>query len=377
MKLYFVKNNQFIGEIEVDETKTPIQIWCDSYTDYEYNQESLNPSINATYMFQKWVYIEKDFNPTYYDVNLNKVDYDLIKSIKNNTHTDFETDEHGNYYLYKSQEHVQDLVIYNIYIASWNKAKCIIPNELYVEPEKNTGTINLYDIYGNVESTFFHINGKINGKEVNYYGGNGRKQITNYVDGIRQGETIKYGRNDNIVEKGYYLNDKLEGDKIYYRANSDISMIEIYHSGKVFKITKFYDNETIEVENEYNDDGELSSHKSFYDNGTKFMEITITDNHDVYELTHYFKNGQIAWKAKHELAYHNNYNTGYDRKVSRENVKEIFNEDGLPISLNEFDKLYDKKQFKTNNIYDLFLKGHSNHTPILSSFMMIFTFIKY
>ena len=40
------------------------------------------------------------------------------------------------------------------------------------------------------------------------------------------------------------------------------------------------------------------------------MEISITDNHDIFDLTHYFKNGQIAWNAKHDLAYHNKYKTG-------------------------------------------------------------------
>jgi antitoxin component YwqK of YwqJK toxin-antitoxin module len=292
MKLYFVMNKQFIGEIEVDETKTPIQIWCDSYTDYNnYNSKTENPSFNATYMFQKWVYIERDLNPTYYDVNLNIVDYDLIESIKMGTKDLFDGDHIGNTYLYKSQERAQDVVIYNIYFASWNQEKYINPKELYVEPEKNTGTINLYNDYGDIESTFFHINGKINGEKIDYYSG---KQITNYIDGLKQGEKIKYDHNDNIVEKGYYLNDKLEGDTIYYRANSDISMIEKYYSGKIYKITKFYDNGTIEVENEYNDKNKLKSHKSFYDNGTKFMEISITDNHDIFDLTHYFKNGQIA-----------------------------------------------------------------------------------
>jgi len=378
MKIYFITHKQFIGEIEVDETKTPIQICCDSYTNYdEYNQKTKIPPINGTYMFTKWVYIERNLNPTYYDVNLNIVDYEFIKSIKMESDDLFDGDNIGNNYLYKSQEHAQDVVIYNIYFASWNQTKYITPNELYVEPEKNTGTINLYDVYGDIESTFFHINGKINGEEIDYYGGNGGKEITNYVDGLRQGEKIRYDHNNNIVEKGYYLNDKLEGDTIYYRANSDIRMIEKYHLGKVYKITTFYDNGTIEVENEYNDKNKLKSHKSFYDNGTKFMEISITDNHDIFDLTHYFKNGQIAWNAKHDLAYHNKYKTGYDRKASRENVKEIYNEDGDIITLDEFDKLYNKKYFKTDNIYDLFLNGHSNCQAAWSSFMRIFTFIKY
>jgi Cdc6-like AAA superfamily ATPase len=107
------------------------------------------------------------------------------------------------------------------------------------------------------------------------------------------------------------------------------------------------------------------------------MEVSISDNHNIYDLTHYFKNGQIAWKAEHNIKTHSN------RKASRENVKDIYNEDGDIITLDEFDKLYNNKQIKTNIIYDLFLNGHHNnfgyrnYEVAWSSFMKIFTFIKY
>jgi hypothetical protein len=102
------------------------------------------------------------------------------------------------------------------------------------------------------------------------------------------------------------------------------------------------------------------------------MEITISDNHDIYELTHYFKNGNIAWKAMHNLVFHNKYKTGYDRKASRENVIEIFNENGDIITLDEFDELYDKKYFKTDNIYDLFLRGISSYDVDCSLWVTLF-----
>lgn len=365
MKLYFVKNKQFIGEIEIDEIKNPIVIWNDSHIAYDYDYydlKSKNPSIHATYMFNKWVLIENELNCIYYDVNLNIIDITTINSIKCDKSYDFEIDNVGNVYLYKTQERAQDVVIYNIYFASYNQEKYLKLDELYVEPIKNTGTLIIYNDYGYIKSTFFHVNGKINGEKIDYFSG---KKITNYVDGIKQGYTSTYDDKNNKKEEGYYLNDELEGDYIYYRNNSDISMIINYHLDRIYKVTKFFDDGSINIENIYNKDNILESHKSFYDNGVIFLEITITDNHDFYKLTHYFKNGQIAWKA-----YHNNlYNTGYKCKTSCEDVKELFDEDGNIITLDEFDKLYDKKQFKTNNIYDLFLYGCYNDKAKWSPFM--------
>ena len=369
MKLYFVINKQFIGEIEIDETKTPIVIWNDTYMDYAYYElQSKNPSINATFMFKDWIRHENTFECIYYDINLNKIDKTIIDSIKYSNNYDFETDGVGNTYLYKTLERVQDAVLYNIYFGQLSNIKP------YIEPEKNTGIITKYDEYGDITETFFHINGKINGEKITYYDG---KTITNYVDGIKHGETIKYDVDDNIIEKGYYLNGKLEGDYIYYGSNDNIVILINFKLGKVYKITKFFDDGMIEVENSYNKDGKLESHKSFYDNDVKFLEIMYIDDSDSYKLTHYFENGNIAWKAMHKMAYHGLHGCGCDRDASRKDVQEIYNEDGIPITLNEFDKLYNKKQLKTDQIYDMYLHGPHNDDVLWSSFFNPYKFVEY
>lgn len=389
MKLYFITKKQFIGEIEIDETKTPIIIPSELYMDHEYyDLQSKNPSIHATFIFKNWISIEKELECKYYDVNLNIIDKKIIDSIKYDraTHDDFETDGQKN--LYKTQEHVHDIISYHIYFGKFNE------KEIYVKPEKNTGIITLYDEYGNIKETFFHINGKINGKKITYYG---KKTVTDYVNGMehgesitynrynkiihkcyyvngtKHGETIKYNNDDDIIEKGYYLNGKLDGDYIFYY-NNVVDIIIQYKLGKVYKVTKFFDNEKIKVDNSYNKDGILESHKSFYYDDVKFLEIMYNDENDSYKLTHYFENGNIAWKATHKMAYHD-YVNGSD--ASREDVQEIYNEDGMPITLDEFDKLYDKKQLKTDNIYDMYVYGRHNVDVLWSSFFNPYKFIEF
>ena len=206
IKVYFIAKKQFIGEIQVDENS--IMIWCDDYTDYDYHdKKTIEPSFNGTYMFREWVWIEKELDVTYYDINHNPITNEQFEAHKLESAECFNCDRIGNTYLYKSMDVVVANIIYYIYFTYRNNIKYITPTELFVEPVNNTGIIKLYDDYGDLKTEFFHINGKINGDHHhNYY--NNIIEKTTYVDGLKQGASIKY-QDGKIIERKYYLNNML------------------------------------------------------------------------------------------------------------------------------------------------------------------------
>ena len=380
--VYFIYKKQFIGEIKVDEKS--IIIWCDSYTDSdEYQRKTINPSINGTYVFKNFVIIQKDCKvlpsdycsnlertsfPIYYDINLNKIDIEIINSVKLESEVLFEVDRIGHTYLYKSLDVIQQKVLDHIYNTYWNGIKYISATELYVEPEKNTGIINLYDDYGDLSYKYFHVNGKINGEYIRYWqsGVNWKGEecesgceITFYIDGVKQGKSTCITINNKLLEECFYLDNELEGDKIVYDKDGMKKEIIKYKNGKIIEHILYYSNGNIRIHNKFSD-SYIISHRSYYENNNMHLGVGFCKN-NVYRLQHYFENGKVAWRCIHDVTTRKN------------NVIEINDENKNKITEDEFNKLY-IKNLKPCDIIRLFPCHYKFINSEFASFSRIFEY---
>ena len=380
--VYYVYKKQFIGELEVD--KNSISIWCDQYTDRdEYKKRTNPPSFNGCYKFNDFYIIPKDCEdipddycgslkrapkPIYYDVNLNRVEIDTINSIKLESKDIFEEDAEGYTYLYKSLDVIQQRVLDFIYNSYWNNKKYVTPSELYVEPEKNTGIINLYDDYGDLSYKYFHVNGKINGEYIKYWqsGVNliGEEceaccETTFYINGVMQGKSTIITVSNKLLEESFYENDVLEGDKISYDLNGNKKNVIKYVNGIMIEQILYYENGNVRIHNKFNG-SYLISHRSYYENNKMHLGVRFCKN-NVYRLQHYFKNEKIAWRCIHDVTTRKN------------NVIEINDEEGNKILEDEFNEKY-KTNLKPRDIRRLFPYCYQFVCPESASFSKIFEY---
>jgi antitoxin component YwqK of YwqJK toxin-antitoxin module len=381
IKVYFIYKKQFIGEIQVDESI--ISIWSDQFTDYdEYNKKTINPPFNGQYEFNDNVIIQNDckdisdnyfpnitrIKPKYYDVNLNKVNIETINEIKLNSKEYYEVGAFGQPILYKSLDVVQQLVLHLIYNCFCNGNKYINLSELYVEPEKNSGTINLYNSYGDIITTYFHLNGKISGECIsylsNYYELEGinceaKYEKLFYIDGVKQGKAIKLTKENILIEECYYINDILEGEMIKYDKDGNKKEIKMYINGLMIDHKILYPNGKIKIHNKFNG-AILIFHKSYYENGNVHFRVGLHKN-NTYKLQYYFENGKNAWKCINIIYKGLN------------NIVMINDEEGNKITEDKFNKLY-ITCLKPCDINRLFPYNYEFINPEFSSFYRIFEY---
>ena len=302
--------------------------------------------INGTYCFKEYINID-NYAPTYYDINMKEIS---IYQIKKYTSVHHECDYECGIIFYKNFEVVRDKILYNIYFNYRNKS-------VFVKPiETASGVINLYDEYGNLEDTFFHIDGKINGPRMIYSGfvssSNPRFiTTTNYIDGKKNGkysEFSKYDINDigldekilydngEYITNGMYKNDMREGEFIT-TYNGKINKIIIYENDKTKSVKRFYKNGNLYVENTFNNDN-LVYHNSYYESGNIYLKIIKND--ECFHAIHYYDNGNIAWKSSFKKSMYTN------------KIHEIYDENNKPITIDEFNKKYFEKQLRPRRIFE-------------------------
>lgn len=106
-------------------------------------------------------------------------------------------------------------------------------------------------------------NGVLNGKTVVYIPETKIvSEETNYVDGMKQGQYLKYYDNGALMVKANYKNDKLDGDYVYYYSNGIVKEEGSFLEGMKVREWKTYDIEgniisTDNHEEENYDDPEL------------------------------------------------------------------------------------------------------------------------
>jgi hypothetical protein len=348
--VFCVFGDQFISRIEVDENDIMIYREYDiSFNEYLDDIDTLQIDLsnntsykNATWILKKLTEIEK-FAPTYYDINLKPITIYEIKKYTSNTYNEFEIG-YG-YLLYKTIDVVRDKILNYIYFNFENEWSGVNPTKfnLYIKPnETASGVINLYNNYGKLQETYFHINGKINGKKTLYIDQSDYLEpdtviIENYIDGIKEGEYIRISNCSDYIYKtnGTYKNNIREGEFIN-TINDKIDTITFYENNREKSVKRFHKNNNLYLENMFNN-YDLVYHKSYYESGK--ILLSIIKNDETFHITHYYENGKVAWKSS------------FTKSLNSNIIHEIYDNDGMTITIDEFNEKYIDTQLRPKIIY--------------------------
>jgi antitoxin component YwqK of YwqJK toxin-antitoxin module len=257
----------------------------------------------------------------------------IVKKILNNDSDKFD-------YLLETTQN-----FYTAYDIAYNYALYYI---FFIEnyPKfEHTGIIRCHNkIHNNIEKSFFHINGKINGILYNYdSSGNVVEEIT-YVEGIMHGPHIKYYLGvDGLMYKWMecqYISGKYEGK--YYENHPNKPIIERYYvngningpctfdNNKIIVKTEFYNGKEHGERTTYDKiTGKLIDHCS-YVNGKRNGEQNIYGK-DFHIIENYFEGYLHGHRYEYDincdgtkiLRYSGFYNNG-----AREGLIRYFDKDG-------------------------------------------------
>jgi antitoxin component YwqK of YwqJK toxin-antitoxin module len=91
------------------------------------------------------------------------------------------------------------------------------------------GTIDSYDVNGNIKTRVNYLNGKKHGTSYLYYADGQVQLAMPYVHGLRHGTSIKYFKEGSIYAETPYEYDLLEGTRITYYRNGNVKARIPYH----------------------------------------------------------------------------------------------------------------------------------------------------
>ena len=123
--------------------------------------------------------------------------------------------------------------------------------------KKRVGKWVYYFDKENIMSTEFYVDGKLNGKVINYYPNGKPTEITNYKMGLKEGLSQKFSSAGILIEEVNYKNDKENGIAKYFELNGNLKETGVYKNGKRIGEWEFYldgeisDKKELEKENKY------------------------------------------------------------------------------------------------------------------------------
>jgi len=128
-----------------------------------------------------------------------------------------------------------------------------------------------YKITNILKEDYFEKNGIKNGKYTKYnIDGIHRLIVCEYIDGVINGEYMRYYSNGNIQEITNYVDGKQHGDSKMYYPGGELQQVSIFSDGKLTGESKTY------YEN-----GKLSSVTQFMNNERVKNVVTYDKNGDV------------------------------------------------------------------------------------------------
>ena len=144
------------------------------------------------------------------------------------------------------------------YVASYYDNGKVLSYGKYINKKKDSSWV-YYDEWGFLSSTETYQRGEKNGKSIVYYPYNRKTQggrpkileLTNYVDGVREGEWIKYLKNGAKLGEGNYSLDQYDGKQTYYHSNGNKKTVFHYKRGVKNGYSFFYDGNGKEVSKQY------------------------------------------------------------------------------------------------------------------------------
>jgi antitoxin component YwqK of YwqJK toxin-antitoxin module len=80
----------------------------------------------------------------------------------------------------------------------------------------------------NTTTTYYEVNGKIEGEQKTFYNNGDLYSLYNYIDGKKNGPFILYQENGLPMVIGNYLDDEWKGEFTYYNIKGEITNVVIF-----------------------------------------------------------------------------------------------------------------------------------------------------
>jgi antitoxin component YwqK of YwqJK toxin-antitoxin module len=205
---------------------------------------------------------------------------------------------------------------YNKLPASYDSKPYLSSVTYYVDDEIDGTQKYLYPD-GRTAKSLDYVNGRLNGKIIDYFADGSVEQIRNYVNNVADGDEIMYfkGPENKVRSIKHWVKGKPHGNSYSYFQNGNVAYHWIYNEGRLDYEMSAYENGNIREEKDYGgrESGGLITQKTYYENGnlrqyTNFkttevksykedgrpiQEIEKTDGkHFIMKLYH--DNGQLA-----------------------------------------------------------------------------------
>jgi antitoxin component YwqK of YwqJK toxin-antitoxin module len=170
----------------------------------------------------------------------------------------------------------------------------------YVYGKGKQETWKEYDEYGNLDSEYALIDGKIEGEAIQYHPWGEKKKILHYSNGVLDGYYADYYDFGQLYSQGYYKEGELNGPYEEYYPDGQLKTRGYYHKGKI-----------IGTYEEYAVNGKLD-HTEEYENGV-IVGGTYYDTLGQVRNTFHFKNKEGMYEKRHfnkALAFKGKYILG-------------------------------------------------------------------
>jgi len=162
----------------------------------------------------------------------------------------------------------------------FNPNGIIIKEEFYKKGLLH-GICKEYDVW-DLKTNTVYINGKIQGIKKSYYTNMAKSYeqgVTNimeesfYLDGLKNGSTKWYNKNDKLLAQYNYVNDTLSGEQLtFYEDGTTVKTKENYKNNKLHGLNiEYFPNGIIKIEGYY-DNGEKSGIWKEYDEKGKLIK---------------------------------------------------------------------------------------------------------
>ena len=144
------------------------------------------------------------------------------------------------------------------YVSTFYENGKLLSYGKYVN-EKKDSTWVFYDEYGYFIATENYSNGAKNGISRVFYPFNSKIDIgkprileeVNYVDGVKDGEWVKYFKNGEKLGEGTYSLDQFEGRQVYYHPNGNKKAVMYFKKGMKNGFSYSYDGNGVELSRQY------------------------------------------------------------------------------------------------------------------------------
>jgi len=223
------------------------------------------------------------------------------------------------------------------------------------------------------DKSFYDNSGKATGKWESYYEDGTIKEISNFSDGLRNGEIIIFYPNGMKELEYKEVNDKVEGElRVYYPSGQLKKTIPYSDNLKSGPFKVYYNSGGIKEEGTYTTNKLNGLYKQYYETGELLEEASLINDYYDGPVKNYFRNGKIKSEANYKDGkisgeFKEFFENGILRKVSDYDEKgivkgtwKLYYEDGKTVKhevvLDEKDKTksYDKEYFESGALWNTF-----------------------